>query len=70
MIEIFKTDVREAGASILLVQKLLEHYPQGRISFDLEDCDSILRIEQKDVCPHKVSSVLAEMGYFCEVLED
>ena len=70
MIEVFKTNVREAGASMLLVQKLLEHYPKGRISFDLEDCDRILRIEQKDVCPVKVSAVLAELGYLCEVLED
>lgn len=49
--EVFKTNVHEPDESKLLVQILLEWFPQSKINFDLEDCDKILRVERNDIYP-------------------
>jgi len=41
MIQVFKTNVQEIDQSIFIVGKLLEHFPNRYINFDLEDCDKI-----------------------------
>jgi hypothetical protein len=68
MVEIFKTNVQEVVQSEILIQQLLEHYPNSKINFDLEDCDCILRIAAHAVIPEIVISVLAAKGYQCELL--
>ncbi len=72
MIEIFKTNVeteREAG---LLKSFLGELFPTARITFDLSDCDRILRIESGNEPTEllKATEILARNGFFCEVLSD
>lgn len=72
MIEIFKTNVeteREAG---LLKSFLCELFPAARITFDLGDCDRILRIETGEEPAEllKATEILAKNGFFCEVLPD
>jgi hypothetical protein len=69
MVEVFKTNVREPDQSKKLVQKLLEHLPQSRINFDLEDCDKILRVEGENIMPQKIIEVVHLNGYQCQVLE-
>lgn len=68
MIEVFKTDVKEAAVSEILMQQLLEHYPNGKITFDLEDCDCILRIAVHNIITEDVIALLARHGYNCEPL--
>ncbi len=72
IVEVFKTNVQEIEETEMLIQKLLEHFPQSRINFDLEDCDRILRVEEKNIpvtiCTKKIISVLQSSGYNCEVL--
>jgi hypothetical protein len=68
MVEVFKTNVQEPGASTMLIRKLLVQFPQNRINFDLEDCDRILRIEGQEIFPGAIMGILAESGYHCEVL--
>ncbi|MBS1773810.1 MAG: hypothetical protein JST82_13200 [Bacteroidetes bacterium] len=68
MIEVFKTNVKEAAVSEMLVQQLLQHYPNGKITFDLEDCDSILRIAEHNINAEHVIALLARHGYCCEML--
>lgn len=70
MIEVFKTNVQEECKADLLVQMLLEHFPGGSISFDLEDCDRVLRIKHNSIITHQVSHILQQQGYHCEVLND
>lgn len=69
MIEIFKTNVQETAASHLIVRRLLEYFPFGQITFDLEDCDKVLRVEDTAVCNNTVKSILAVFGYRCEEME-
>ena len=68
MIEVFKTDIKHRRQSKLLVEKLLEHFPDGDINFDLDDCDRVLRVEHDNVCPKKIMELLAASGHYCEPL--
>ncbi|KRD09084.1 hypothetical protein ASE21_14640 [Flavobacterium sp. Root901] len=68
MIEVFKTNVQEVEQSILIVGKLLEHFPNSAINFDLEDCDKILRINASAISNHKVIELLNLHGFDCEAL--
>ncbi|CAN5825421.1 hypothetical protein BH11BAC7_BH11BAC7_04130 [soil metagenome] len=68
MIEVFKTNVLSRQESQHMVQRLLEYCPQGIISFDLEDCDKILRVEDVYVPKVKIVLLLNSYGYHCEVL--
>lgn len=68
MIEVFKTNVQEAAQCLIIFEKLLEHYPDSSINFDLEDCDKILRIHASDFSNTKIIDILNSHGYFCEAL--
>lgn len=68
MIEVFKTNVQEVEQSILIVAKLLEHFPNSAINFDLEDCDKILRVHGSSISNKKIIELLDSYGYHCEVL--
>lgn len=70
LVEVFKTDVHEACASQLIVQKLCAVFPASSVNFDLEDCDRILRIEAASICNHTIIAQLNALGYFCEVLPE
>jgi hypothetical protein len=68
MIEVFKTNVQETEQSKMIVMKLLEHFPNSLINFDLEDCDKILRIHAVSISNQRIIEVLNSYGYQCEVL--
>ncbi len=68
MIEVFKTNVQEAAQAERLIKALTDHFPNSRITFDLEDCDSVLRIAGNDVCPKKTITLLILNGFECSVL--
>jgi hypothetical protein len=68
MIEVFKTNVQEIDQSNMIVRKLLEHFPNSIINFDLEDCDKILRIHAASISNHQIIEILNSYGYHCEVL--
>ncbi|MEO7978510.1 hypothetical protein [Flavobacterium sp.] len=68
MIEVFKTNVQEAEQSNMIVGKLLEHFPDSIINFDLEDCDKILRIHAAAISNNKIIDLMNSFGYQCEEL--
>jgi hypothetical protein len=65
MIEVFRTNVAEPRHAEQLVAMLLEHFPDGRINFDLQDCDRILRIEKKELIAEKIVRLMNEQGFEC-----
>jgi len=69
MIEVFKTNVQEECQCKIIIDTLLEHFPNSSINFDLEDCDKILRIHSASISNKKIIDLLASFGYSCEVLE-
>ncbi len=68
MIEVYKTNVQEIGQSLLIVEKLLEHFPNSHINFDLEDCDRILRVHASSISNQRIIELLDSYGFHCEVL--
>lgn len=67
MVEVFKTNVAEMDRSILLLQRLLLHFPTNKINFD--DCDKILRVEGENILSEKIMEILNNEGHFCEILD-
>jgi hypothetical protein len=68
MVEVFKTNVQEMEQSKMIVGKLLEHFPNSIINFDLEDCDKILRIHASSISNTKIIELLNSYGFHCEAL--
>lgn len=68
MIEVFKTNVQEESQCQVIIALLLEHFPNSKINFDLEDCDKILRIHGNSISNQKIIDLLESHGYFCETL--
>jgi hypothetical protein len=69
MIEVFKTNVEEVAEAERIIELLLQHYPAGRINFDLQDCDKILRVVNDELCPEEITRIIETSGYQCEALE-
>lgn len=44
--------------------------PRKKWSFDLEDCDRVLRVETNSLSPEEINHVLRTAGFDCEELED
>ncbi|QSW88531.1 MULTISPECIES: hypothetical protein [Flavobacterium] len=68
MIEVFKTNVQEEWQCKMIIEMLLEHFPNSSINFDLEDCDKILRVHASSICNTTIIELLNSHGYHCEVL--
>ncbi len=67
MIEVFRTNVNSIQQADSLTALLLLSYPFAAITFDLEDCDRILRIAGAHA-PQHVIATLKLHGYDCQPL--
>lgn len=70
MIEVFRTNVEQSSQAEWLIEILHERFPHSDISFDLEDCDRILRVASHDAIFKDISLVLKSQGFLCEELQD
>lgn len=72
MVEVFKTNVQTRHHAQLLLNRIHACFGQYRASFDLEDCDRVLRVEScyGVVPPHSLIELLQEAGFQAEVLPD
>ncbi|CAN5128599.1 hypothetical protein BH09BAC6_BH09BAC6_10970 [soil metagenome] len=68
MVEVFKTNVQKANQAKKIITQLLQHFPDCRINFDLDDCDKILRVEGEDFINGTIMSLVNSHGFTCEVL--
>jgi hypothetical protein len=68
MIEIFKTDVKGIKRSKLIISELKSQAPDCCISFDLGDCDRILRVEGDRFAVDSIILFLQNNGHHCEIL--
>lgn len=69
VIAVFKTNISSPVEAKHILDKLSDYYPEHRISFDLEDCDKILRIEGEPQELHILKKTIHENGFICEILE-
>jgi hypothetical protein len=68
MVEVFKTNVEQTEQSENLINQISCLVPDGKINFDLEDCDRILRIEAESISNQTIIRLLNENGFHAEVL--
>jgi hypothetical protein len=72
MVEVFKTDVQDPEYATRLLDQIHQTFEDYTATFDLEDCDKILRVE----CPAGVVEacglidLLQGFGFLAEVLPD
>jgi hypothetical protein len=69
-IEIFKTNVHDRGIANLLIDRIHETCPHYKATFDLEDCDRILRVKSStdELEPQVLIAILQDFGFHAEVL--
>lgn len=68
MVEVFKTNITDLKTAKALIRQLQRQLPGAKLSFDLEDCDRILRVISDD-CPVNVTErFMNSKGYLCSVL--
>ncbi len=72
MVEVFKTSVHDQLQANLLVEKIHQLIPGSQVTFDLEDCDKILRIvyNQLTLDVDSLIGLLRNYGFSAEVLDD
>ena len=68
MVEVFKTNIDDRIEADRIRELLLDHLPDCKVNFDLEDCDKILRVEGF-VSAVEVIKMIREHNYQCEVLK-
>ncbi|HEU4717171.1 MAG TPA: hypothetical protein VFU15_05040 [Bacteroidia bacterium] len=71
MIEVFKTNVDSEEKAEEAMKLLNEKLAGCEISFDVQDCDHVLRIDsQEEHLTGKIIALLSGMGFQCETLSD
>lgn len=71
MVEIFRTNVNYSDEAASLCKEIQTLLKADRVSFDLHDCDRILRIQTSATFnPSLVIMALDARGYWAEVLPD
>lgn len=68
MVEVYKTNVKKKKSSERILQRIIKKYPDLQVSFDLDDCDRILRCEGSGFDPAKVRRIVRRSGYRCKIL--
>lgn len=68
-VEVFKTNVRSKKNADVVISRIKSILPVGKINFDLDDCDKILRIEAKQIQVQPILNLLLDLGFTCIPLE-
>ncbi|MES2765811.1 MAG: hypothetical protein V4642_08085 [Bacteroidota bacterium] len=72
MIEVFKTDVHEQHHAEMLIAQIREMFGEYRATFDLEDCDKILRVDSSagEIQSSSLIEFLKQFGVEADVLPE
>ena len=71
MVEVFKTDVMDPGQASVLAEQIRKTFEGYEPSFDLEDCDKILRVKSPaGIDATVLIRTLHDLGCHAEVLPD
>lgn len=69
-IHVFRTNVKSRRDALFLEKKLNLSCNLIDVHFDLEDCDSVLRIDGINISEEAVMNLLTSGGFQCALLED
>lgn len=71
MIEVFKTNIELEQEAGLVIKKIESRMPNYRITFDLEDCDRILRVEsESQINSNIIIEEVSGLGFQVSILPD
>jgi hypothetical protein len=72
MVEVFKTNVKDLEQALMLIDHIQKTFIGYAASFDLEDCDRILRVECTTgfINASCVIEILNLFGFKAEILPD
>ena len=71
MVEVFKTNVTEAGDAEMLLRKIHDCFKNYSINFDLDDCDKILRVEStQQLNTNALVELISSLGFRAEILQE
>ncbi|HKK44777.1 MAG TPA: hypothetical protein VJ964_04610 [Balneolaceae bacterium] len=64
-VEVYKTDLDDRSKAIEILEEIRRAYPGCDPSFDLEDCDRVLRIEKpaSGIDERRIQNILNTYGY-------
>lgn len=68
-IKVYKTNVDNRELAKEILRKIREELPESDPSFDLENCDKVLRVEsQRNVKEVLIKEIIEKCGHQMEVL--
>lgn len=68
MIEVFKTNVETQEAATSICGNLCRRPGILAATFDLDDCDRILRVQGSEFDGDQIKKIVENLGYECQVL--
>lgn len=70
MVKVYKTDVEEASHARIIIKEIRDIIPGSDPSFDLEDCDKVLRVEcfSGEIKEQDIREILTNYGHSMEIL--
>ena len=72
MVEVFKTNVEDQIDAIILINRIQANFEGYAVTFDLEDCDKILRVrtDEPSVQSAHIITMIEKMGFDAIILPD
>ncbi len=72
MVEVFKTNVCSATEAKGIIELILKRFPGYQINFDLDDCDKILRVENREgaIRYNEIIQLVETFEFSIEVIGD
>lgn len=68
-IEVYKTNVEEISRARMILDEIRKSHPDCDPSFDLEDCDNVLRIEDTSgVNRSIIEEIIQNHGFYLDSL--
>ena len=69
MIEVFKSNIIKKKQAKEFKKNCLNKYPNYLITFDLEDCDKIVRVEAKILNVKDIMNIAHDSNILLQILE-
>ena len=71
MIEVFRTNITYPLQAAIISDRISQYFPEYRVTFDLQDCDRIMRIETKGIVDvTEVARIVNSIGFSASILPD
>lgn len=68
-IEVYKTNVDEISSARMILDEIRKSHPNSEPSFDLEDCDNVLRIKDSSGVDRSIiEDIIQNHGFYLDSL--